>query len=141
MHKASFLVMILIGIAGLKSNGQDVHQTHGYVLKFNEDDLESYREVRKTDTTFNLASASKVVKKDLVTHNTAIYLTTPRSDNTIDVRLEVFDKKNNLVFTRVEMKGIPIEKYSYLYDTQGRVIERAGYSSGDSGSTLTISYK
>lgn len=136
-----FLVIQFILFAGcFKGLGQVVKRKDGYLITFNEDDLSKYSTVRQLDTTFNKRLTVKIERIDTSAGNRAIYLHIQARDSSINTRLEVFDKRNNLIFISVAMKGVVFEKYSFLYDEKGRLIEKSGYGSGDNGSTITIKY-
>lgn len=111
----------------------------GYLIEFNEMRLDQFISYSHSDTIVNGKRIRYEVKKDALQLNTAKCYFEYESDMLLVEKVEVYCK-DKIVYSALNYKGVPIEKYSYKYDSSGRVINRSGFSSGDSGSTIYYSY-
>ena len=142
MKKAYYYkaLLIFLCIIPFVSNSQVSTTTErGYLIEFDEMRLDQFISYSHSDTIVNGKKNRYEVKKDSLQLNTAKYYFEYERDILLIEKVEVYCR-DKIVFSALNYKGVPLEKYSYKYDSSGRVIKRSGFSSGDSGSTTYYTY-
>ena len=112
----------------------------GYSIEFNEISLERFALYNHSDTVINGMRIRNEVRKDSQDLSIAKYRFEYEGDTLVLEKIEVYNRYG-IVFSIINYKGVPLEKYSYTCDNLGRVLKRSGFGSGDSGSTTYYVYE
>lgn len=133
------LIIFLFMVPFVSNSQIKTYSKHGYKIEFNESNLDQFIPYGHSDTIVNGNKMKDVVKKDSLQLYTAKYHFEYENDALIIEKIEVYSKKG-LIFSAINYRGLSLEKYSYNYDSLGRLVKRSGFSSGNSGNTTYYSY-